>query len=357
VETDVCLDYEGEVDGEPGLLADGSSPHHHWERDAPCTPDLPRSARQTVFQSMLQLPYQDIDLPKMNQVPPGHPLVEDSPPVHALAAKTSLGCSQLLEPTTVLPRASIEVFTEINNSPKRELVSTTTDVQHGGIQTVKNGYNDERQRQMSHDSAVALHIYRDTPERKEIVKTHAPTEPITSDTPQTDEISSTASSCGDETLSMSEVSMDDTETDCVLQLKEETLDRLMVCFYEIFAASGVSKCTGEGSSAPRGSSTQVDVAGQSQRRSGAASRKRKLDDRPTEGNGDEEDDRTDKKRQRDPDGTDRTSSDSEKRLACPYFKRNPSRFQSSRACSGPGWLSVHRLKYDQTDPLFLRTVH
>ncbi|KAI0123339.1 hypothetical protein BJ170DRAFT_105571 [Xylariales sp. AK1849] len=33
-----------------------------------------------------------------------------------------------------------------------------------------------------------------------------------------------------------------------------------------------------------------------------------------------------------------------RKLACPYFKRNPSKYVAERSCSGPGWLSVHRIK-------------
>ena len=32
------------------------------------------------------------------------------------------------------------------------------------------------------------------------------------------------------------------------------------------------------------------------------------------------------------------------RFACPYFKRNPDKYRHERACSGPGWTSIHRLK-------------
>jgi hypothetical protein len=32
------------------------------------------------------------------------------------------------------------------------------------------------------------------------------------------------------------------------------------------------------------------------------------------------------------------------RLACPYYKLNPSRFECSGACSGPGYITAHRLK-------------
>lgn len=31
-------------------------------------------------------------------------------------------------------------------------------------------------------------------------------------------------------------------------------------------------------------------------------------------------------------------------LACPYFMKNPSRFATSPTCSGPGWVTVHRVK-------------
>jgi hypothetical protein len=32
------------------------------------------------------------------------------------------------------------------------------------------------------------------------------------------------------------------------------------------------------------------------------------------------------------------------RLACPYYRRNPLKYSSSRSCVGPGWDTVHRLK-------------
>lgn len=35
---------------------------------------------------------------------------------------------------------------------------------------------------------------------------------------------------------------------------------------------------------------------------------------------------------------------SNKRLACPFFKHNPQRYQEERSCVGPGWRTVHRLK-------------
>jgi hypothetical protein len=33
------------------------------------------------------------------------------------------------------------------------------------------------------------------------------------------------------------------------------------------------------------------------------------------------------------------------RLACPFFKNNPAKYQNWTSCPGPGWASVHRIKY------------
>lgn len=33
-----------------------------------------------------------------------------------------------------------------------------------------------------------------------------------------------------------------------------------------------------------------------------------------------------------------------RRLACPFFKRDPHRFKEERSCVGPGWMTVHRVK-------------
>jgi hypothetical protein len=37
-----------------------------------------------------------------------------------------------------------------------------------------------------------------------------------------------------------------------------------------------------------------------------------------------------------------------RKFACPFYKRNPGRNQRWRSCAGPGWDSIHRLKYDFT---------
>ena len=41
---------------------------------------------------------------------------------------------------------------------------------------------------------------------------------------------------------------------------------------------------------------------------------------------------------------DTNNSNSLRRFACPFFKRNPRRYHQWRSCPGPGWASVHRIK-------------
>lgn len=40
----------------------------------------------------------------------------------------------------------------------------------------------------------------------------------------------------------------------------------------------------------------------------------------------------------------RNSEEAADRLACPFFKRRPQKYQSFKSCPGPGWDTVHRLK-------------
>ena len=40
-----------------------------------------------------------------------------------------------------------------------------------------------------------------------------------------------------------------------------------------------------------------------------------------------------------------------KPLACPFFQRNPEKFQKRRSCAGPGYMNTHRLKYVSSNTL------
>jgi hypothetical protein len=58
---------------------------------------------------------------------------------------------------------------------------------------------------------------------------------------------------------------------------------------------------------------------------------------------DDENDENDGKRQRHPTTMDPAAG--RPRFACPYFKRSPMAVAKIRSCSGPGWNSIHRVKY------------
>ncbi|KAI1168109.1 hypothetical protein F5B18DRAFT_348664 [Nemania serpens] len=44
--------------------------------------------------------------------------------------------------------------------------------------------------------------------------------------------------------------------------------------------------------------------------------------------------------------------DPQRLFACPYYKHNPTKLTYQRVCCGPGWNSIHRVKYDV--PCYLR---
>ncbi|KAI0413265.1 hypothetical protein F5X98DRAFT_390999 [Xylaria grammica] len=124
-----------------------------------------------------------------------------------------------------------------------------------------------------------------------------------------------------------------------LRPKKLLVDRLMDYFFQIFSrchssspASNSCCLTNEATatSLPPSAST-------SEQSKDSRKRKRASD------NGDkDEDDAAERGRGKLPKLED--SSIRPKRLACPYFKKDPFRFQTKQSCCGPGWETVHRLK-------------
>lgn len=41
----------------------------------------------------------------------------------------------------------------------------------------------------------------------------------------------------------------------------------------------------------------------------------------------------------------RTETPLARKFACPFFKNNPSNYKDKQACTGPGWITISRLKY------------
>jgi hypothetical protein len=157
--------------------------------------------------------------------------------------------------------------------------------------------------------------------------------------------SSTSNSPEDEALDTIDEFTDDDSSNYSLGIdtqKEAILDHLMVYFHQIFATAGDSTQRGEHDSTPSRPPRQINESPHA--KSAQPKRKRKSGDRDEGDYRDEEDEDVNRKRPRHQDGIVENSLESAKRLACPYFKHKPSRYQSRRSCSGPGWRTVHRLK-------------
>ncbi|KAL7629647.1 hypothetical protein AAE478_001169 [Parahypoxylon ruwenzoriense] len=61
----------------------------------------------------------------------------------------------------------------------------------------------------------------------------------------------------------------------------------------------------------------------------------------------DEDSESEKNHPRRPQKQPRHDAPPSRRFACPYFKRSPQKYMHQRACSGPGWTSVRRVKLPQ----------
>jgi hypothetical protein len=153
---------------------------------------------------------------------------------------------------------------------------------------------------------------------------------------------SASSDSGTENTDSSEISLEISDVDRMQDVdlgKAEIIDRLMICFYDLFADPDfhTHQCSGSSPSSSFGTSRHTPSDGLKQ----TTGQKRKADN--SNGSDGPEDDQSDRKRRKGIDGL-RQQAKTEKRFACPYFKNNPQRARTSRACRGPGWTSVHWIK-------------
>jgi hypothetical protein len=167
-----------------------------------------------------------------------------------------------------------------------------------------------------------------------------------SDLPE--EASSNSTHLSHETSDGTETFSDDSEVDSIGDLttqKAQIVDHLMVHVYDMFALPDVKKCKGGSGSSSSTSiiqgneKTTQELPSYGSKRT-LYSRGERNDD---EDRDEEDDDDTSKRRKMAKPVTDDFSKDS-KRLACPYYKQDPHAHKSSKACAGPGWYKVHRLK-------------
>jgi hypothetical protein len=133
--------------------------------------------------------------------------------------------------------------------------------------------------------------------------------------------------------------------------KTALVDRLMNQFFFLFNSrtayndrapdsqqkSRASKATTETKSSVLGGSSASSIK--------QSDRKHSRPNDPQEGldTDEDEEDRRLPKRSKDRNGNGPASS-KRRKLACPYFKRNPRKYQNCRSCVGPGWESTHRMK-------------
>ncbi|KAF2830185.1 hypothetical protein CC86DRAFT_403493 [Ophiobolus disseminans] len=171
------------------------------------------------------------------------------------------------------------------------------------------------------------------------------------------ELCSRSNSSDDEALDTTEESLGDSSPESISNVeakKKEILDKLMVLFYEIFTATTVTTHGANGSPAPSRTSKQSNA---SERGSKSNRKKRKSDERDDNDQQDEDEEDKSGKRQKNMDDSHASQAEG-MRLACPYYKRNHQKHQPSRACAGPGWPKVHRLKEhlyrEHAMPLFCR---
>ncbi|KAI1123194.1 hypothetical protein F5Y10DRAFT_252291 [Nemania abortiva] len=148
--------------------------------------------------------------------------------------------------------------------------------------------------------------------------------------------------------SNSEISSSTEDNDFLVEVnpKKLLLDRLMNYFFVSFSScrspilsSRITTCgTSNDSSPSHGRTTSMSSSGSSQiAGNGDILKRKRADDSEDEGCGPNDDEQ--RKRPRTV-----GSSPRSRRLACPFFKKDPIRFQTKQSCCGPGWETVHRLK-------------
>lgn len=143
-------------------------------------------------------------------------------------------------------------------------------------------------------------------------------------------------------------SQSSTECLSLSEKKGALLDRLMDFFNAVSPTEtqAIHEPSTHVSNSPSSeSSSQGTLARQARRGSGKTmashrpNRRTIHDNQGTPGDSDEEEDNEGLRPKRC-----KTEDTSNKRLACPFFKRNPHRYKEERSCVGPGWKTIHRLK-------------
>lgn len=123
--------------------------------------------------------------------------------------------------------------------------------------------------------------------------------------------------------------------------KRLLLDRLMEFFFTELVRGGQTHA-GSGAGCSARSGTKSTTGGLSRKVENSEKTPSKKGKRPASKEGNEGSDNEDNEA---PKPKKAKSEETEvRRLACPFFKRNPHRYKDQSKCVGPGWVTVHRLK-------------
>lgn len=127
-------------------------------------------------------------------------------------------------------------------------------------------------------------------------------------------------------------------------LLERLMERLMERIYATLAHNYAKGDGGASTSFTPSSTTSAQTtSGQASRSSGKSGRgKRRPSQNDSDGSGESDDDGEEHRRP--VSKRSKHKQNGTRMLACPFFKRNPQRYQRERSCVGPGWETMHRLK-------------
>jgi hypothetical protein len=125
--------------------------------------------------------------------------------------------------------------------------------------------------------------------------------------------------------------------------RKQIVDRLMLEVRILLNREiGIRTRSGSDKSSPR-QSVERNLAGEATGNPNNNSKRSRDDGSDSEMPGDGSGDGGPSKRQM---TTILATDDMSRKLACPYYKRNPGLHRKYRSCAGPGWSTCHRVKYD-----------
>ncbi|KAH8701079.1 hypothetical protein BGW36DRAFT_460138 [Talaromyces proteolyticus] len=156
----------------------------------------------------------------------------------------------------------------------------------------------------------------------------------------------TSLSSGDSSMSLWPPSPNYTERNGLVssiidESRRSIVDRLMLEVRALLDREvSIRSRTGSGQSS-REHSSQQSPAGESREKEGSSWKRPRNDDSSSKKSGDDTRDGSPTKHQK---TNVSTPDDKLRKLACPYFKRNPNAHRQNRSCAGPGWISCHRVK-------------